>query len=49
MDKYFALINKYLFSLLNNEEILKVGMWGENSQFIRLNMVFACTEQNKKI
>ena len=37
MDKYFGIINEYLFSLLNDKEILKVGMWGENSQFIRLN------------
>ena len=37
MDNYFNKINEYLFSLLTNEEILKVGMWGETSQFIRLN------------
>ena len=37
MDKYFNIINEYLFSLLNKEEILKTSLWGENSQFIRLN------------
>ena len=37
MDNYFNKINEYLFSLLTSEEILKVGMWGETSQFIRLN------------
>ena len=37
MDNYFNKINEYLFSLLTSEEILTVGMWGETSQFIRLN------------
>ena len=37
MDKYFNKINEHLFSLLSSEEILKVGLWGESSQFIRLN------------
>ena len=37
MDKYFNIINEYLFALLNKEEIIKTGMWGEKSQFIRLN------------
>ena len=36
-NKYFNKINEYLFSLLKNDEILKTGMWGESSQFIRLN------------
>ena len=34
---YFNKINDYVFSLLKGSEILKTGMWGENSQFIRLN------------
>ena len=34
---YFNKINDYVFSLLKGREILKTGMWGENSQFIRLN------------
>jgi len=37
MDNYFNKINEYLFSLLNETEILKTSMWGESSQFIRLN------------
>ena len=37
MDKYFNELNNTLFSLLTKEEILKNSMWGENSQFIRIN------------
>ena len=37
MNQYFKKLNKYLFSLLQSNEILKTAMWGENSQFIRLN------------
>ena len=37
MNEYFDKINNTLFSLLKNDEILKTGMWGENSQFIRIN------------
>ena len=37
MNEYFDKLNTSLFSLLNSGEILKTGMWGENSQFIRIN------------
>ena len=37
MNNYFEQLNKNLFSILNDGEILKTGMWGENSQFIRIN------------
>ena len=37
MDKYFNELNNTLFSLLTEDEILKNSMWGENSQFIRIN------------
>ena len=37
MNDYFKKLNQYLFSLLGKEEVLKTSMWGENSQFIRLN------------
>ena len=37
MNEYFDKLNILLFSLLNSGEILKTGMWGENSQFIRIN------------
>ena len=37
MNNYFDKLNTSLFSMLNKEEILKTGMWGENSQCIRLN------------
>ena len=37
MDKYFNELNNALFSLLTKDEILKNSMWGENSQFIRIN------------
>ena len=37
MDKYFNKLNNSLFSLLTKNEILKNSMWGENSQFIRIN------------
>ena len=37
MDSYFKKLNEMLFNELLNSEILKTGMWGENSQFIRLN------------
>ena len=36
-NKYFKKLNDFLFSSLQNNEIVKTGMWGENSQFIRLN------------
>ena len=35
--QYFKTLNDSLFGFLKNEEIVKTGMWGENSQFIRLN------------
>tara|TARA_Y100000758_G_scaffold301798_1_gene268383 strand:+ start:62 stop:1384 length:1323 start_codon:yes stop_codon:yes gene_type:complete len=37
MDKYFNELNDSLFSLLAKDEVLKNNMWGENSQFIRIN------------
>ena len=37
MNDYFNKLNDKLFSALNNDEILKTSMWGENSQFIRVN------------
>ena len=37
MDSYFKKLNELLFNELLDSEILKTGMWGENSQFIRLN------------
>ena len=37
MDKYFNELNDSLFSLLAKYEVLKNNMWGENSQFIRIN------------
>ena len=37
MDKYFNTLNSTLFCLLTEDEILKNSMWGENSQFIRIN------------
>ena len=37
MDQYFNQLNKFLFSLLTKDEILNNSMWGENSQFIRIN------------
>ena len=37
MNNYFKTINEYLFVLLKKDEILKTSIWGENSQFIRLN------------
>ena len=37
MNEYFNKLNKALFSTLTNEDILKTSMWGENSQFIRIN------------
>ena len=37
MDKYFNRLNSSLFCLLTEDEILKNSMWGENSQFIRIN------------
>jgi len=37
MNNYFNKLNDKLFSALNNDEILKTSMWGENSQFIRVN------------
>ena len=35
--QYFKDLNSHLFTNLANSEIVKIGMWGENSQFIRLN------------
>ena len=37
MNTYFKKLNNSLFSLLSEDEILKTEMWGENSQFIRVN------------
>ena len=37
MNEYFDKLNTSIFSLLNSGEILKTGMWGEDSQFIRIN------------
>jgi len=37
MNQYFNTINDYIFSQLSSDEFIKTGMWGENSQFIRLN------------
>jgi len=37
MNKYFSLLNNYVFSLLTKEEILITNIDGENSQFIRFN------------
>ena len=37
MNQYFNTINDYIFSQLSSDEITKTGMWGESSQFIRLN------------
>ena len=37
MNKYYKELNDYIFSKLSKDEILKTGMWGENSQFIRMN------------
>ena len=37
MNKYFSLINSYLFSLSSKEEILITNFSGESSQFIRFN------------
>ena len=37
MNNYFNKLNDKLFSALNSEEILKTSMWGESSQFIRIN------------
>ena len=36
-NDYYNDLNSYLFSLLNKDEIIKTSIWGENSQFIRLN------------
>ena len=36
-NEYYNNLNSYLFSLLKSKEIIKTSMWGENSQFIRLN------------
>ena len=36
-NEYYNDLNSYLFSLLKSNEIIKTSMWGENSQFIRLN------------
>ena len=37
MDKYFSLLNQYIFSLLDKDETLITNIEGENSQFIRFN------------
>jgi predicted Zn-dependent protease len=37
MDQYFNQLNQFIFSLLSKDEILNNSMWGENSQFIRIN------------
>ena len=37
MNEYFNKINKSLFENLKGNEILKTSVWGENSQFIRVN------------
>ena len=37
MDKYFSILNNYIFSLLSKEETLITNISGENSQFIRFN------------
>ena len=37
MNNYFNKLNNFIFSLLSDNEIVKVGLWGESSQFIRLN------------
>ena len=37
MDKYFSLLNQYVFSLLGKDETLITNIGGENSQFIRFN------------
>ena len=37
MNKYFNQLNDFIFSALKSSEILKTSMWGENSQFIRIN------------
>ena len=37
MNDYFNKLNDFLFSLLSDNEIIKVGLWGESSQFIRFN------------
>ena len=36
-NEYFNELNDSLFSLLAKDEVLKNNMWGENSQFIRIN------------
>ena len=37
MNKYFNQLNDSIFSTLKSGEVLKTSMWGENSQFIRIN------------
>jgi len=37
MDKYYSILNNYIFSLLDSNETLITNISGENSQFIRLN------------
>ena len=37
MNKYFSLLNNYIFSELRNTETLITNISGENSQFIRFN------------
>ena len=37
MNEYFNKINNTLFENLKGNEILKTSVWGENSQFIRVN------------
>ena len=37
MNDYFNELNNFLFSLLSDNEIIKVGLCGESSQYIRFN------------
>ena len=37
MNQYFKTINDYIFSQLPSDDIIKTGMWGESSHFIRLS------------
>ena len=37
MDKYYSILNNYIFSHLNKDETLVTNISGENSQFIRFN------------
>ncbi len=37
MDRYYSILNNYIFSLLDSSETLITNISGENSQFIRFN------------